>query len=171
MIRSDANMSTDWRSGLTAWEILESAIRDKDHPGEPGDLALAEEAYAMGVDLNARDKYGATLLIYAACENDVAMIDWLLARGAHLDGREVLEATRFEAAEALAALLKYGASPEVDEHGHRPLHLAARAGSARLAEILLEHGAKVDARDDSGATCAELLAAAGIPITKSRAPT
>jgi ankyrin repeat protein len=51
-------------------------------------------------------------------------------------------------------LLKYGADPNIPRpsDGYFPLHLAAENGLSWLGEILLDHGAKIDALNDDGAT-------------------
>jgi ankyrin repeat protein len=51
-------------------------------------------------------------------------------------------------------LLKYGADPNISSpsDGNSPLHVAAENGLSWLGEILLEHGAKIDAANKDGAT-------------------
>jgi ankyrin repeat protein len=51
-------------------------------------------------------------------------------------------------------LLKYGADPNISRpsDGYSPLHVAAENGLSWLGEILLDHGAKIDAPNKDGAT-------------------
>ena len=47
-------------------------------------------------------------------------------------------------------LLDYGASPQrVDHFGNTPIHLATLLGDAEIVEVLLEHGAEIDATTES----------------------
>ena len=46
-----------------------------------------------------------------------------------------------------AFLLELGMSPDVDDHGHRPLHTAAASDSPSVAALLIERGAEIDARE------------------------
>jgi ankyrin repeat protein len=59
-------------------------------------------------------------------------------------------------------LLKYGADPNVSRasDGNSPLHLAAENGLPWLGEILMDHGARIDAVNKDGAT-ALILAVQG----------
>lgn len=152
-------MTEDWKKGLTPWQLLEAAIRDKVTPGDPGDLSLAEEALALGANVNERVR-GWTALMYAAAEDDAAMVEWLFAHGARPDGRAVLEAARSDAASACAALIAHGCGVEEDEHGDAPVLIAAREGRTAVLAVLVAAGADVDRRDDSGTSAREYLARA-----------
>lgn len=146
---------------MTPWQLLESAIRDKENPRDPGDLALAAEALARGADLNHRSPDGWTALMFAAAEDDAPMVDWLIAQGAHPEERAVLEAARFDAAASMAALLKHGISTEYDEHGDTPATLAAREGCYRVIPLLAASGADLDRRDDDAKSARTYLERAG----------
>lgn len=50
----------------------------------------------------------------------------------------------------VAALLAYGAGVDQRYHGATPLHYAARAGFLATIQVLVDHGADVDATDDRG---------------------
>ena len=91
--------------------------------------------------------------------------------------------------QAMAALLKHGIDPNVSRYGQTALHFAAAysgpvsdADRAQFAGMLLDHGAKLDQRDDLlkstplGWACrwgrkklAELLIARGAPIDEPEA--
>ncbi|MBN2494501.1 MAG: ankyrin repeat domain-containing protein [Deltaproteobacteria bacterium] len=149
-----------WKEGLTPWQLLESAIRDKSEPEEPGDLALAEEALAKGADVNEEHEDW-TALMYAAIENDAAMVDWLFAHGAEPDGAAVMEAARFDSPAACEALIRHGCPVDWDEHGDSPVLLAAREGFFDVVRVLVAAGADVDHRDDSDTSTRMLLESAG----------
>jgi RNA polymerase sigma-70 factor (ECF subfamily) len=103
----------------------------------------------------------ATALARAAAQGDADMLELLLARGAEIDTAcdcAASETALFNAvgageAELVTRLLEAGADPDrAAGPGTTPLHLAAHAGHAECAEILLQHGARLDTRDLGGRT-------------------
>ena len=85
------------------------------------DLAQVNKLLAAGADVKAANRYGITPL-YLACENaNAAMIERLLKAGADANS--------------------------VSTEGETALMTVARTGVVEAARILLEHGAKVDARE------------------------
>ncbi len=86
------------------------------------DLATVNKLLAAGADAKAANRYGVTPL-YLACENaNPAMIE---------------------------RLLKAGADPNaVSTEGETALMTVARTGVVEAAKVLLDHGAKVDAREE-----------------------
>lgn len=110
---------------------------------------------------------GTTALMRAVRSLDVDAIRLLLEAGAdpnltQANGTHVLsflaggrggpgdaDAPRVE--EVFRLLVSAGADVNaVGQGGETPLHRAARQGNAALAALLVEHGARTDARDDSG---------------------
>jgi ankyrin repeat protein len=87
-----------------------------------GDLAKVNKLLAAGADPKAANRYGITPL-YLACQNaDPAMIE---------------------------RLLKAGVDPNaVTTQGETALMTVARTGVVEAAKVLLDHGAKVDAREE-----------------------
>jgi len=76
----------------------------------------------------------------------------------------VLAAARAGDADALAALLRAGASPDVaDARGCTPLMLAADCGSLEATRVLLAHGADAGAEDEDGETAADYADVCGYP--------
>ncbi|MGI8499221.1 MAG: ankyrin repeat domain-containing protein [Gemmatimonadaceae bacterium] len=54
-------------------------------------------------------------------------------------------AAKRDRADVVVSLLELGMSPDVEnQHGERPLHIAAYAGSIRVAELLIASGAEID---------------------------
>src|SRR5665213_3149696 len=86
------------------------------------DLAKVNKLLAAGADAKAANRYGITPL-YLACQNaDPAMIE---------------------------RLLKAGVDPNaVTTEGETALMTVARTGVVEAAKVLLDHGAKVDAREE-----------------------
>jgi ankyrin repeat protein len=59
--------------------------------------------------------------------------------------KPLFAAANLDRPDAAALLLDLGMSPDVEDHDkHRPLHMAAYAGSLRVAELLIERGAEID---------------------------
>ena len=80
----------------------------------------------------------------APAARKLAVLDWLLAQRVHLEAVDHVECTALHCAAALGddalavRLLKAGASPRArDAEGLTPLHLAARAASAKQPPPLL----------------------------------
>jgi ankyrin repeat protein len=126
--------------------------------------SLHDEAVARGYADMARllERHGATpgaLLLdgprafTAAC----LRLDHLAARALlaeHPDYRllpaAMHEATARDRADVVALLLDLGVSPDVedpDEGRQRPLHVAAYSDAVQVAELLIERGAAIDARE------------------------
>lgn len=94
-----------------------------------GDVAELEAFFAANpdADVNATDFLLGTALHHATLSDNVAATKVLIAQGANI--------------EAVAEL-----------QGARALHLAADVGSRRVAQLLLEAGASVEARDGNQRT-------------------
>lgn len=116
---------------------------------ERGNLQSLEKVQYLveaGADVNARAADGSTPLLFAAIAGHQQVCDLLLKQGAKLDiGSACLLGKR----EVVEAIVK--ATPELltknDLPLHTPaLHWAARAGDVEIVELLLRHGAQVDAR-------------------------
>jgi len=129
-------------------------------------LALIE----AGADVNARDAYGVTAMMFAAICGSTEVIDRLTEAGADvnaqdLDGRSVLiEALTTEndiPVSTIQSLVVAGAAPNIRiSGGVTPLMLAA-AGEPEVLQMLIDAGADVNAQDDRGTTA--LLRAAHMP--------
>ena len=120
---------------------MPGAIDDEDSDeADDGDSIEAEEdeirefteQFAAGISVNARDHSGDTRIMHAAVN------DFYHA--------------------AVILLEQHGADPNIgDDQGYLPLHYAE---DARIIQLLLDHGAEIDAvRNDSGETA--LMMAAG----------
>jgi ankyrin repeat protein len=129
-----------------------------------GDVDRAGQLLAAGADVNARDTYGATVLMNAAHSGNLEMVEALLSAGAEVDAKDELGWTALMKAchnadldrgfpEIVTRLIAAGADPNVNiTYGIRPLMLAAGYGEAGVCEALLAGGADVLARNDGGLT-------------------
>jgi ankyrin repeat protein len=118
-----------------------------------GNLAMLDLLIAQGADINARSAWemgGFGILENATSEQMPALIE----RGARID---VWSAAKFGMTDRLRAFLEFDPSlvNAKGGDGKRPLHYAA---SIAIAELLLDHGADIDAFDDDhGSTPAQYL--------------
>lgn len=138
-------------------EQLHEAVR-------AGDVARARELVAAGADVNARDSYGATVLMNAAHAGNVEMVKALIAAGAEVNATDELGWNAVHKAvynsdldkgfpEVVAELARAGCDVNAKiGYGIRPLMLAAGYGEAAVCQALIEQGADVLARNDGGLT-------------------
>jgi len=109
----------------------------------------------FAADINAPEPDGTTPLHWAVRADDMAKVNKLLAAGA-----DVKAANRYGVTPLFLAcqnanpamierLLKAGADPNsVSTEGETALMTVARTGVVEAAKVLLDHGAKVDAREE-----------------------
>lgn len=130
--------------------------------------AVAKVLLEHKADPNIADRSGWTPLMYAAWADDPALVGQLVTHGAKLEARDNDELTALAIAaqngkrKATEALLAAGAdvNTPVAKGGYTPLMLAALSGSDELAKLLIDRGAKVNAKNPGGVT-ALMIAAAG----------
>lgn len=123
--------------------------------GRPGASTLLIRAK---VDLNRRDRYGATAMHYAAQSNYVETLKTMLRHCADdpldNDGRTCfMRAAAYGAIDTLVAIVNTtkSADPEQkDAQGATALHLAARSGQDAAVRFLLDRGWSTDAQDNQG---------------------
>jgi ankyrin repeat protein len=138
-------------------EQLHEAVR-------AGDVARAKELIAAGADANARDSYGATMLMDAAHAGNAEMVRALIAAGADVNATDELGWNAVHKAvynneldkgfpEVVEMLAKAGCDVNAKiGYGIRPLMLAAGYGEAAVCQALLSNGADILARNDGGLT-------------------
>jgi ankyrin repeat protein len=110
--------------------------------------AVIDLLVRKGADLTATDNGGRTPLFLAA-QNHLgeAFVKTLLAAGAPPDARSLLAAAE-RSEESMLALIQKGAKPEaVDTYGRNALHIAVSRNYQRAADLMIEQGADIDARD------------------------
>jgi ankyrin repeat protein len=132
-----------------------------------GETSNVERLIAAGADPNAFEgTVNRTPLQFAACYGHVAVIVALLAAGAHVDGPScdgdaplVWAALNGHAAAADALLAAGADANHSNIDSDTALHRASRNGELRVACVLLEAGARVDVRDSSGQSPADVVRA------------
>lgn len=122
-------------------------------------MALAKILLAAGARVDARNRYGVTPLLKAA-ENDgnFDMIRLLLDNGADVNAYDNNKRTPLQMAvltnrdiRAIEELLKRGANVNARRNGRTVLHDAVRkAIPTPVVELLLDHGAEINATIDDG---------------------
>jgi cytohesin len=130
-----------------------------------GAASTVELLLAKGAEVNAKSSAGETPLWLAGARNQIPVAELLLAKGADVNASNnngwspLHEAVDGGHQRMVDFLLKNGADPNAkstisSEKGTTPLHLAARFGDGRAAEVasLLKSRAEVDAKDSHGAT-------------------
>jgi ankyrin repeat protein len=128
---------------------LITAVRNRD-----SDKVLELLAAQPRVDVNQRSVDGTTALHWAVYNNDIALVDRLLAAGANPNARNdynstpLVEAAVVGNVDVIRKLLKAGAdveSPNAD--GQTALMVIARSNNVEAAKVLLKAGANVNARE------------------------
>ena len=118
------------------------------------DAVVALAAIEDGIDVNSKGPDGTTALHWAVYNDNLALVQRLIAAGAdaavanEFGSTPLSEAATVGNAAVIGALLEAGApadAPGAD--GQTPLMVVARSGNVAAAETLLEHGANVDARE------------------------
>jgi ankyrin repeat protein len=93
---------------------------------EAGNIEAIKQHLATGTDVNAKVKYGGTMLHYAALHGHKETVELLIAEGADVNAKT--------------------------DDGFTPLHVAARHGRTEIGELLITKGANVNAKDEDGGT-------------------
>lgn len=131
---ASADTSVRWLGSGDAWPVALLAAR---HPDEerPRYLPIFQWLVVKSSDPNAADERGQTLLMAAIDMDDLRSAQILVSRGADIN-----------------------AQAQKSSGGGSPLHCAVMQGGntgkdpSPITLFLLEHGAKVNARDDKGTT-------------------
>ncbi len=125
-----------------------------------GDIAQVENLYAIRPDLiHTADSRGFTPLIIAVYNNQPAVVDFLLQKGARTEaqdfsGNTALMGASFKGYKELAEKLLH-AGADVNQrngNGATALTFAATFGQLGIAEMLLQNGADVTLTDARGKT-------------------
>jgi ankyrin repeat protein len=136
-----------------------------------GDTPAVERLIAGKSDVNAAEPDGTSALHWAVRANDSVLVNRLIRAGANVNAATRYGVTPLSVAAGLGnakileALLKAGADTRQAESllrdGQTLLMLAAKAGDAAAVNLLIEHGANVDATEARTGTTAMIWAAVG----------
>lgn len=125
---------------------------------ELGDIGSAEKWLDEGLDPNFEaDRIGTGLMI-GAWEGNIAMMELFLSRGADINyanriGEQALQLAAWNGRlEAVKWLIDRGATVVRDGKAWTALHYAAFAGHNEIAQLLIAHGADVNARTPNDST-------------------
>jgi len=118
---------------------------------DKGFMDAAKLLLASGADINTTNSIQWSPLLAAACNTNKTMIKWLLANKAQED---IFSAICLGDTNRVMEILKDDSSAINAERngydpGSFPLHWAALKNQVVIAEMLLTHGANVNATDDS----------------------
>ena len=100
-----------------------------------GNIEAVKQHLAAGVDVNAKDKYGESPLLFAATFGHKEIAELLIANGADVNTK-------------------------IDKIGMTPLHIATGQGYKEIVELLIAKGADVNAKVE----ITELLIANGADV-------
>ena len=124
-----------------------------------GQSQVLELLLEKDADVDAKDEYGQTPLLWAAWNGHEAVVKLLLEKGAELEtedssGQTPLLWAAWNGHEAVVKLLlEKGAELETkSSYGQTPLLWAARNGHEAVVKLLLEKGAELETKDSSGRT-------------------
>jgi len=117
-----------------------------------------------GADVNAKDNYGATLLMRVAMTGHTNTVELLLDKGANVNAKDnfgktaLMSAARIGNVETIKLLLDKGANVNAkDDLGETALMSAAESGDTNAVAILLARGADINAVDADGLTALGLV--------------
>ncbi|WP_264686029.1 MULTISPECIES: ankyrin repeat domain-containing protein [unclassified Wolbachia] len=167
----------------TISDLIAKDIDDRTHGGFyytwSGNLGTVEFLVSKDVSVNATDKYGCTLLHWAALKGHSDIAKFLVDKEANVNAKDILGRTPIHFAvmnnhkdiqdvygrgstyttaessdeEVIQLFLMRGASiNEADKNGETPLHLASWGGHLDTLQHLINNGANISTKDSSGNT-------------------
>ena len=154
-IRSGAKINTKDEQNRTALMVAARWNRDSE---------VASVLLGAGGDVNAREMFDFTALMYAAGHNTIKVINTLLQAGAEVNAKEkngmtvLMYAVKWSyrsipTSEIADVLLDAGAEVNArDKYGTTALMVAASSCDAEVVTALLRGGAEANARDKYGTT-------------------
>ena len=151
---------------LAAGSASADALLDAVRAGNGQETIRLIEA---GADVNAADSLGTTPLMWAARYGDAAMVQRLLRAGAKAAAENVFGVTPMSEAALIGSepvireLLAAGVSPDSpNPEGETALMLVVRTGQVDAAEVLIDAGADVNAKENWAGQTALMWAGAQV---------
>jgi WD40 repeat protein len=151
LIRKGANVNSRDEDGDTA--LMVAALRGLDS-------GTVNSLLANRANVNAKNKENDTALIFAASNDDSEILEALLNKGAHINHQNdngytalIMASVDNRRLANARVLVARGADLNLkSDRGETALVTAAGGGVVELVHLLLEKGARVDARDKNGDT-------------------
>lgn len=162
--------------------LITRDLKPTDENGDPAQTLLSQSIVdavkdceslknyiAAGNDVNARDEFGLTLLMYAA-KGRIDVVRMLIKAGAQVNARHMLGGTSAlmmaaahpDKLDVVQELIAAGACVNApDFAGKTPLMCAAQGGNENIVALLISAGADIDAQNDADETALILAAKAG----------
>ena len=118
-----------------------------------------------GMDANTSDRSGTTLLMMAAANGNIQLLEFLLKSGANIlkqnrYGDTALAIAALQGRDAIVQRLVQAGAP-IKSDGWNPLHYAAFSGHVEIAKYLIGKQAPIDATAPNGQTALMLAARNG----------
>lgn len=146
-----AHMSADVQE-LGYTPLLEAARR--------GHSEIALELIESGADINTKDPYGVTALMFGLITGSTDVALKLIEKGAEVNSRDVDGRTALVESltseneippEIVESLVRGGADVNIRQAGGLTPLMIAVSGDPRVVRLLVEAGADINAKDESGA--------------------
>ena len=146
------------QSGANIQEIHEKVGSTLHYAVKHGKHEIVKNLVEKGVDVNIKDSQNQTPLLFAVQNGDESLVKLLLDLGAKINGpgynEAIFAAIELKSSEILKILVKNGAEvnfkDEINES--TPLHIAVSDHKYEMANILVEAGANVNARNEESVT-------------------
>lgn len=126
---------------------------------EIGDTTKVKNLLKKGANINERDRFGRTPLIYAALNGHNRIINMLLESQADIHAKDHFDQTAFIAAvnrghvNTAEILLKNGANPSApNSEDELPIFIAFEREDFEMVDLLLKHGIKINTKGKKGRT-------------------
>lgn len=128
-----------------------------------GIVKQVDKCLKSGMNIDARDYDGWSILHYAAFFDNCDVIELLIGKGLFVDvinligGTPLIYAVKNRATNAVRLLIKHKTTVNITiigdyNPGFTPLHFAAFSGNLKNTELLIQADANIDALDNAGKT-------------------